>query len=87
MPLVICGDGMYGKDTVQMRGHITGVTGILYKELLRRQRTFLTAVVGIAEFRTSKICYNCKSDDMEDVKIQDGSRLYSTKMCKTCQVL
>ncbi|KAI8990963.1 hypothetical protein BDF20DRAFT_831051 [Mycotypha africana] len=81
MPLVIFDNGMYGNDTVKMRGHITGVTGRLYKELLRRQRTFLTAVADIAEFRTSK------SDDMEDVKIQDGSRLFSTKVRKAYQVL
>ncbi|KAI8971679.1 hypothetical protein BDF20DRAFT_915456 [Mycotypha africana] len=66
MSLVIFGDGMHGKDAVRMRGHTTGATSILYKQLLKRQRTFLTAVVNIDEYRTSKVCNNCKSDDMQD---------------------
>ncbi|KAI8982437.1 hypothetical protein BDF20DRAFT_912596 [Mycotypha africana] len=73
------------EDAVIMRGRTTGITSILYKELLKRQRTFLTAVVDIDEYRTSKICNNCKSDDMEDVRMQEGSRLYSTKAIWTGQ--
>ncbi|KAL4213010.1 hypothetical protein AB4K20DRAFT_1884488 [Rhizopus microsporus] len=38
IPLVVFGDGMKNKDTVAIRDHVSGVTGILQKELLQISR-------------------------------------------------
>ncbi|KAI8982204.1 hypothetical protein BDF20DRAFT_865609 [Mycotypha africana] len=46
---------MKNKDCVSFKGHPAGVTGKLYRTLLKRQRCFLAAVVDINEFKTSKV--------------------------------
>ncbi|CEG65166.1 hypothetical protein RMATCC62417_02003 [Rhizopus microsporus] len=38
IPLVIFEDGMKSKDTAAIRDHVSGVSGILQKELLQRSR-------------------------------------------------
>ncbi|KAI8973558.1 hypothetical protein BDF20DRAFT_989513 [Mycotypha africana] len=55
LPLIVFGDGMRNKDNVHFKGHSSGVTGNLYRTLLRRKRCFLAAVVDINEFKTSKV--------------------------------
>ncbi|KAI8970462.1 hypothetical protein BDF20DRAFT_891453 [Mycotypha africana] len=45
---------MRTKGNIRFKGYSSGVMGKLYRALLRRQRCFLTAVVDINEFRTSK---------------------------------
>ncbi|CEG78948.1 hypothetical protein RMATCC62417_13479 [Rhizopus microsporus] len=55
IPLVVFGDGMENKNTVAIRDHVGGVTGILHKELLQKSRQFKNVLVGINEFRTSKV--------------------------------
>jgi hypothetical protein len=45
--ILVFGDGMKNKDTVAIKGHTSGATGVLYKELQKRSKTF--------EFRTSKV--------------------------------
>jgi hypothetical protein len=55
VPLVVFGDGMKNKDTVKMKGHVSGTTGLLYQEIQRRQNQFLAALLDINEFRTSRV--------------------------------
>ncbi|KAI8970480.1 hypothetical protein BDF20DRAFT_916276 [Mycotypha africana] len=86
-PLIVFGDGMRNKDNVHFKGHSSGVTGKLYRTLLRRQRYFLAAVVDINEFKTSKVCNNCNGVEMKEVRISDGSSVYGTKICKTCGII
>ncbi|CEG75627.1 hypothetical protein RMATCC62417_10637 [Rhizopus microsporus] len=63
--LFIFGDDMKNKDTAAIRGHVSGVTGILQKELLQRSRQFKNVLVGINKFRTSKVCNSCKQKQLE----------------------
>ncbi|KAI8984582.1 hypothetical protein BDF20DRAFT_935546, partial [Mycotypha africana] len=38
LPLIVFGDGMRNKDNVHFKEHSSGVTGNLYRSLLKRQR-------------------------------------------------
>jgi hypothetical protein len=55
VPLIVLGDGMKNKDTVKLKGLTSGVTGILRRELQKRQAVYKNAIVDINEFRTSKV--------------------------------
>jgi hypothetical protein len=55
IPLIVFGDGMKNKDTVAIKGHTSGATGALQRELQLRSKTFESVVVDINEFRTSKV--------------------------------
>ncbi|KAG2194486.1 hypothetical protein INT46_009391, partial [Mucor plumbeus] len=55
VPLIVFGDGMKNKDTVAIKGHTSGATGALQRELQLRSKTFGSMVVDINEFRTSKV--------------------------------
>ena len=57
VPLVVFGDGMKQKDAVRMKKRLSGVTKILYKEIICRQKQNLAAIVDINEFRTSVVRY------------------------------
>jgi hypothetical protein len=46
---------MKNKDTVRIKGHVSGTTGLLYQEIQRRQNQFLAALLDINEFRTSRV--------------------------------
>jgi len=46
---------MKNKDTVAIKGHTSGATGVLQRELQLRSKTFGSVVVDINEFRTSKV--------------------------------
>ncbi|RCH93528.1 hypothetical protein CU097_009585 [Rhizopus azygosporus] len=87
IPLVVFGDGMKNKDTVAIRGHVSGVTGILQKELLQRSRQYKNVLVGINEFRTSKVCNNCKQKGLEQKKLSNGKKSHSILDCKICNIL
>ncbi|KAI9483395.1 MAG: hypothetical protein EXX96DRAFT_616383 [Benjaminiella poitrasii] len=63
------GDGMHGKDGVVIKGYPRGITGLLYQKLLQRQKCYPVAVVDMNEFRTSKVCNNCKVDDMSELDV------------------
>lgn len=49
MPLVFFGDGMFGKDCNRIKGHESGVVGILWKMLKRREARGEIALVTISE--------------------------------------
>lgn len=59
IPVVAFGSGMLGKDSVKFKGHRTGITGVLYRALKRRERQGDVIVVTVDEFRTSKVCNSC----------------------------
>ena len=39
MPLIVFGSGMFGKDGVPLKGHQSGMVGILWRELRRGKPT------------------------------------------------
>jgi hypothetical protein len=55
MPLVIFGDGMFGKDQVKFRGHHTGVTTKVLEQLQKREKQGHLCLLTINEFRISVV--------------------------------
>lgn len=60
LPLVVFGNGMFGKDNVPMKGHRPGLVGVLYRMLKRREARGELVVVIIDEYLTSQVTGNCK---------------------------
>ena len=46
---------MFGKDSVSMRGHRVGVTGILWRQLKRREKMGQLVTVVADEYYTSQV--------------------------------
>lgn len=49
---------MFGKDGVPLKGHQSGVVGILWRELKKREANGEVAVVKIDEYLTSQVRSN-----------------------------
>jgi hypothetical protein len=47
---------MFGKDLVKLKGNRSGVTGILYHALKKREAVGDLLVLHIDEYKTSNIC-------------------------------
>lgn len=58
MPLIVFGSGMFDKDGVPLKGHQSGVVGILWRELKKREANGEVAVVKIDEYLTSQVRSN-----------------------------
>jgi hypothetical protein len=87
VPLIVFGDGMRNKDTVRLKGHISGTTGVLYRELVKRSKVFDCALVDINEYKTSKVCNSCKNTNLKG-KIYSEKRWYRGILdCKSCSIL
>ncbi|KAL1933455.1 hypothetical protein VTP01DRAFT_7545 [Rhizomucor pusillus] len=54
MPLIAFGDGMFGKDGVKIKGHESGIVGILYRMLKRREARGEAVIVTIDEYSSSQ---------------------------------
>ncbi|KAI9254104.1 hypothetical protein EDC94DRAFT_618847 [Helicostylum pulchrum] len=89
VPLVVFGDGMKQKDAVRMKKRLSGVTKILYKEIICRQKQNLAALVDINEFRTSVTCNMCKGEEkMKPPKLSNGVKVNGILECgKPCHLL
>lgn len=55
VPLIIFGDGMKHKHTVKIKGQVGWVTGILTKELKKREKYLKNVLVDVNEFCTSLV--------------------------------
>lgn len=55
MPLIVFGDGMFGKDGTRLKGHESGVTNVLWKMLKQREARGEVALVTIDEYLTSQV--------------------------------
>lgn len=84
VPLIIFGDGMFGKDSVKLKGNRTGVTGVLWRAIKKREREGDLLAITIDEFKTSRICYKCYDDSLGKV---DNVRGVGVLGCKNCQTL
>ncbi|KAI8091301.1 uncharacterized protein B0P05DRAFT_446961, partial [Gilbertella persicaria] len=84
VPLIVSGSGMFGKDYVKMKTVRTGVTGLLYRTLKRRERTGDLLVVDIDEYLMSQICSKCESRTLGGIS---GARGNSVLVCKTYRTL
>lgn len=84
VPLVVFGDGLFGKDHVRLKGNRCGVSGSLYRCLKKRERAGGLIAVTIDEFRTSKICNGCRSDSLTSAGHIRGQ---SVLECTTCNIL
>lgn len=55
IPIIAFGNGMKGKDSVKIKGHQVGLTGVLFKHLKRRQVEGRLLVPYIDEYITSQV--------------------------------
>ena len=55
MPLIVFGDGMKNKEAVKFKGHMVGVTGVIYRQLQIRERRGELLLLDINEYNTSKV--------------------------------
>ena len=84
VPLVVFGNGMFGKDLVKLKGLRCGVAGIMWRCLKKREAAGDLLVVTIDEFLTSQICNICKSRTLIGHSNVKGQ---SVLVCTTCNTL
>lgn len=84
VPLVVFGNGMFGKDLVKLRGNRCGVTGKLWMALKKQERECGHITVVIDEFNTSKTCNNCQMTTLKPAKHTRGHSVLVSKTCNTC---
>ncbi|KAL1927793.1 hypothetical protein VTP01DRAFT_3614 [Rhizomucor pusillus] len=71
MPLIVFGSGMFGKDGVPLKGRQSGVVGILWRELKKREANSEVTVVKIDEYLTSQTCHACLSRTLDNMITYD----------------
>ncbi|KAI8971783.1 hypothetical protein BDF20DRAFT_838074 [Mycotypha africana] len=84
VPLVVFGDGMFGKDSVKLKGLRCDVVGALFRALKRREAAGNLLVLMIDEFKTSKICCRCRSEEFHGL---DDVPDHSILACKSYGIL
>ncbi|KAL1935442.1 hypothetical protein VTP01DRAFT_4582 [Rhizomucor pusillus] len=87
MPLIVFGSGIFGKDGVPLKSHQSGVVGILWRELKKREANGEVAVVKIDEYLTSQICHACLSRTLDNMITDDGVKHHGIQVCKSCGTL
>ena len=75
---------MFGKDAVKLKNNRTGVTGVLWRSLKKREREGGLIAITIDEYKTSKICNKCRSESLEAASHTRGQGVLE---CKTCSTL
>lgn len=83
VPLIVFGDGMFGKDNVKLKGNRCGVTDKLWKALKRREKSGNLVAVTVDEYLTSQICRKCKKRRLVDA----GNKGRSTLICLECLII
>ncbi|KAF7721224.1 hypothetical protein EC973_005086, partial [Apophysomyces ossiformis] len=87
MSFIVFGDGMFGKDSVKLKGHRSGVVGKSWKHIKRRERRGELLAVEMDEYLTSQVCNNCNNKDMKKITTADGISFHGILACKHCGVL
>ncbi|CEP17611.1 hypothetical protein [Parasitella parasitica] len=83
VPLIVFGSGMFGKDSVKLKGNKTGVTDILWRAIKKREKEGDLLAITIDEFKTSRICYRCYEDSLKKVDNVKGVSVLGCENCKT----
>ena len=76
---------MFGKDSVKIKGVRTGVTGVLWRFLKRREKEGDLLAIEIDEYKTSKNCYLCYGN--KTLKEVEGTKGVSVKACNKCHTI
>lgn len=84
VPLIIFGDGMFGKDGVKIKGIRTGVVGKLWRCIKRREALGDLLAIPIDEYLTSQICSKCRTRTLNSHSAVKGN---SVQVCTTCSIL
>jgi hypothetical protein len=84
VPLVVFGNGMFGKNLVKLKGLRCGVAGVLWRCLKKREAAGDLIVLPVDEYKTSRICSRCETDSLGDVACIKG---HSVLLCKKCNTL
>lgn len=81
VPLVVFGNGMFGKDIVKMKGLRCGVAGVMWRCLKKREAAGDLLVIPIDEYKTSRNCCVCETDSLNNVSGVKGN---SVLVCNIC---
>ena len=84
VPLIVFGNGMFGKDLVKLKGIRCGVVGVMWRCLKKREAAGDLLVVPIDEFRTSRVCNRCVTRTLEKHPNVKGQ---SVLVCTTCNTI
>ncbi|KAI9268584.1 hypothetical protein EDC94DRAFT_514539, partial [Helicostylum pulchrum] len=84
MPLIVFGNGIFGKDLVKLKGLRCGIVEILWRCLKKREAAGDLLVVPIDEFKTSRICNKYSTYSLNAAKYVKGQ---SVLVCKNCNTL
>ncbi|KAG1639716.1 hypothetical protein G6F44_007556 [Rhizopus delemar] len=85
MPMIVFGNGLQNKSHVKYKGLRRGVTDKLYKQLKLREKSGELLLLDIDEFNTSKICNECFTKNLENLKC-DGRKIHQVFNCKNCNI-
>jgi hypothetical protein len=55
IPLIAYGNGMFSKDGVPIKGHMAGVTGILWRKLKQQEKLGQLVAIPVDEYYTSQV--------------------------------
>jgi ribosomal protein L37AE/L43A len=81
----VFGAGMFSKDQVKFKGLQTGVTGLLWRALKKREKdTSSFIILTVDECRTSKVCSSCKNSALKVPSIVKG---YGVLQCEKCGIV
>ena len=83
MPLIVFGAGMFGKNSMKLKGNRCGVTGVFWRAVKRREAAGDLIAVTIDEYKTSKVCNACNNDPLARMSELKGCSVLVCKACKT----
>ncbi|PHZ09323.1 uncharacterized protein RHIMIDRAFT_294507 [Rhizopus microsporus ATCC 52813] len=89
MPLVIFGDGLKNKGHVRFKGLRHGVSNKIYRQLKHREGLGELLLLDINEFKTSKTCNSCLSQELQNLKCGEGGnvkKIHQVLKCNTCNI-
>ena len=83
VPLIVFGAGMFGKNSMKLKGNRCGIAGVFWRALKRREAAGDLIAVTIDEYKTSKVCNACNNDPLARMSELKGCSVLVCKACKT----
>ncbi|KAI7864089.1 uncharacterized protein EV154DRAFT_488962 [Mucor mucedo] len=80
VPLVVFGEGMFGKNLVKLKG----MTGVMWRSLKKREAAGELIAITIVEYETSKVYSQSYFDDLKVIKTPGfkGSKVLCCQKCE-----
>ena len=79
---IVFGAGMFGKNSIKLKGNKCGVTGVSWRAVKRREAAGDLIAVTIDEYNTSKVCNACNNDPLAKMSELKGCSVLICNACK-----